>query len=153
MKAYASFDQLIEKYVHMEPYSGCWLYAGVDALRGYREVHFQGKRSLAHRAFFEHFKGEIPEGMCVCHKCDVRCCVNPKHLFLGTQLENMEDCFKKKRHVFGVRATGAKLNPEKVYEIRSLFDSGVRQCVLMKKFKMSATSIHSIVRRKNWKLA
>jgi hypothetical protein len=90
-----------------EPNSGCWLWIGTGRTNPsgleYGRLVF-GSRSdgsrrsvSAHRLSYTAFKGEIPTGMNVLHKCDVPFCVNPDHLFLGTQGENMQDCLMKGR--------------------------------------------------------
>jgi hypothetical protein len=76
----------------------CWLWQGSISLSGYGRFYFRQKAHLAHRASYLLFKGEIPSGLDVCHKCDIRNCVNPEHLFLGTRSDNMRDCVNKKRH-------------------------------------------------------
>lgn len=78
--------------------SGCriWL-AGIND-SGYGCLHVAGKTLKAHRVSYEIHKGKIPAGLCVLHKCDVRCCIEPSHLFLGTVKENVADMFAKKRH-------------------------------------------------------
>lgn len=78
--------------------STCWLWQGAPTSGGYGRFWFDGVRKLAHRAAYEIFKGDIPEDMCVCHKCDNPLCVNPKHLFLGTHSDNMRDMGNKGRH-------------------------------------------------------
>lgn len=78
--------------------SGCWLWMGVIHASGYG--HYNGKK--AHRLSWELHNGSIPDGMCICHKCDVPSCVNPNHLFLGTQGDNVRDAWTKGRH-FQVR--------------------------------------------------
>lgn len=74
---------------------GCWLWTGDQTTNGYGRVEFKKKRIRAHRFSYETFKGNIEDGLLVCHSCDVKLCVNPEHLWLGTHQDNMEDAYKK----------------------------------------------------------
>ena len=79
------------------PEAGCWLWLGSVSPDGYGRVIIGGKKVLAHRVAWEQVRGPIPQGMCVCHKCDTPACVNPSHLWLGTHTENMRDMSLKGR--------------------------------------------------------
>lgn len=101
----------------------------------------------AHRVAFQLVNGNISPGMHVCHTCDNPLCVNPTHLYEGTDADNTRDKIVRGR----VRGPGMKFKKEQVLEIRRLFANGVTQAALTKQFEASATHIHRIVRRKEWK--
>jgi hypothetical protein len=81
--------------VSPEPNSGCWLWLGLVDEKGYGRFGKGGR--AAHRKAYELFIGEIPKGLCVLHTCDVRSCVNPKHLWLGLPADNTRDMLSKGR--------------------------------------------------------
>ena len=89
-----------------EPNTGCWLWTGNTAPRenGYGQISLKDRPLRAHRAAWEQFRGPIPAGLFVCHRCDVPCCINPDHLFLGTAAQNTADMVAKGRKAMGARA-------------------------------------------------
>lgn len=135
-----------------EPFSGCWLWtASVDRV-GYGHIWEFPSRKLrpAHRVSWEIHRGEIPNGLNVLHKCDVRCCVNPDHLFLGTQTDNMRDCAKKGRNNApnGERQHLSRLTEADVIAIRESSDPGSK---LAERFKVSRSALYSARNGETWK--
>ncbi|KKL79550.1 hypothetical protein LCGC14_2013720 [marine sediment metagenome] len=93
---------------HVEKTSTCWLWTGHIKSNGYGGY---GPETV-HRKVYKELVGEIPKGMLVCHHCDVKSCVRPNHLFLGTHKDNTQDAVKKGRMASGLR-NGAYTHPEK----------------------------------------
>lgn len=89
--------------IEYEPNTGCWLWSVGVAAYGSIAVA-SGAHVPVHRYSFQTYKGPIPNGLQVCHKCDTPSCVNPDHLFLGTVKDNAQDCRAKERHRYGARA-------------------------------------------------
>lgn len=128
-------------------------------------LEYQGGRSngygwhhqqYAHRIAYEHAYGEIPKGMYVCHKCDNRSCVNPRHLFLGTHADNMKDAAIKGRirpplHI-GESHHKAKLSENDVRQIRKDYATGnFTQKAIAEKYGVTKAMIGYIVRHKSWR--
>lgn len=86
-----------EASIYRCPMSGCWLWTGSINSKGYGRLKVGGRTTLsAHRLAWELRVGEPPHDLFVCHRCDVPCCVNPNHLFLGTGDENIRDMWLKR---------------------------------------------------------
>jgi hypothetical protein len=94
---------LIKENSIWTPFCGCWLWTGTLAGHGYPQLRQAAKwcTRYAHRLSYLAFRGEIPDGMLVCHTCDTPCCVNPEHLWIGTSTDNVRDCIRKGRFIFG----------------------------------------------------
>lgn len=108
------------KYIP-EPNSGCWLWLGTLHEGGYgefREKSAGTKRVRAHVFSYRFYKGKVPEGKFVLHTCDIRCCVNPDHLYAGTKKENTADCIRRDRFQQGERHGNTELVSSQVLAIR-----------------------------------
>jgi len=97
MSKHMSYEQRFLQKVNKT--DSCWIWTGATNSRGYGSFRFNGKSVLSHRFSYQHFNGNIPEGMLICHRCDVPVCVNPEHLWVGSQLDNSNDKYAKNRQV------------------------------------------------------
>lgn len=133
--------------------SDCWLWTASCAGQkdyGQMKIPKQRKQEYAHRIAYLIHKGEIPEGMQVCHRCDNPKCVNPSHLFLGTCAENHADMKAKGRHLYGEKNTQAKLNLEMVNQIHGMLKLNIPQWKIARAFGVSQITISRIKRHLRW---
>ena len=139
----------LERYTKKS--DGCWLWIGFTDPNGYGRLNIDGRPILAHRLAYQVSLGDIPSGMVVCHKCDNPPCVNPDHLFLGTQASNVKDMHSKgrahKRGMKGSEHPAAKVNEEIVRAIRACSLSTVKAAAL---FGLSRPTIDDIRKRRSW---
>lgn len=130
---------------------GCWYWSGYRNKDGYGKIQLtHASNDLAHRISWKLFKGSIPDGQYVLHRCDTPFCVNPDHLFLGTQRVNVQDMFQKGRanRPVGERNAKAKLTAAVVKLIRA---DHLTSAELSRKYKISWAQADRIKRRLNWK--
>ena len=150
-----AIDRVLER-VEMIPESGCWIFMGALS-EGYGMVSMTGPRGSiperAHRLSYLHFKGPIPSGLFVCHRCDIRCCCNPNHLFLGTQHANNTDMANKDRTQYGEAQHMAKLTSELVRSMRARHASGESISSLAREVCVSVPTARKAIRGITWSRA
>lgn len=130
----------------------CWNWTGGKNKYGYGRINFHGRILAAHRVSYELFVGPFPEHLRVCHSCDNPACVNPSHLFLGTDADNVCDCISKGRNCRGERVASAKLTEQQVLDIRAKYANGLAlQRELASEYGVSRMQISDIVCGKAWK--
>jgi len=139
---------------------GCWEWQDPLHPSGYAcATNYEtNKKEHVHRLSYRIFKGDIPEGLYVCHKCDNRKCIAPDHLFIGTAQENMLDAKAKGRmeHIKllackGEKNANSKLDDEKVRSIRKEIAEGIKCTVIARKYGVTSTIIYYIKDGKAWK--
>jgi hypothetical protein len=129
----------------------CWLWQGCKLKHGYGVIRAHERQTLVHRLSWEIHYGPIPEGMKVCHHCDVRNCVNPTHFFLGTSADNSADSVKKNRHAHGNTHGRRKLCAKDIPKIFRLRAKGLMLHQIAKVMRIGMQNIGLILQRKTWK--
>ena len=142
-------SEKIERSSVKIPESGCWIWMKSLNHGGYGKTCLGKELTIsAHRASYEAKYGKIPNGLMALHSCDVRSCVNPDHIFLGTQRENMEDKVLKNRQAYGEKHGMSKLKEDEAKEIKySKEDTNI----LASKFNCSKVTIRQIRQGLFWK--
>lgn len=136
----------------------CWLWNGYRSKNGYGRIGLGGRAAgvdWAHRVSYRLHVAPIPDGIVVCHRCDVRACVNPAHLFLGTAADNVADMHSKGRargntKVLGSGNPKAKLAEGDVLEIRRLASAGHDVDALAKRYSVRPGTVKEILSRRRW---
>ena len=134
----------------------CWNWIAFKNSDGYGKFRLYKDQDMitAHRTSWILHYGNVPNGLQVLHHCDNPSCVNPKHLFLGTHQDNMNDMYKKKRHgnFKGENNKNSKLKEVEVQEIRRLYATGkIFQRELVSMFKVSTIQIKAIINKRSWR--
>jgi hypothetical protein len=171
-----------EAKIYRCPETGCWLWTASLIGGGYGRISVRRRTVLAHRLAWEEANGRsIPDGLFVCHRCDVPRCVRPDHLFLGTQQDNHDDKWRKGRGASGDKNgrrkhpetaprgdnNGARTHPHRlargvvhhaarlteadVVECRTRHAAGESVAALARAFGVAAQSMHKVVERRSWK--
>ncbi len=133
--------------------SECWVWTRYRDRDGYGvfDPSRENGERRAHRWSWILFRGTIPNGLDVLHRCDNPPCVRPDHLFVGTTQANVADKVAKGRHAHGERVGGAKMTPEAVREMRRLRDGGMLLDALSALFGVHVTTVSHICRRETWR--
>lgn len=132
---------------------GCWIWTGGHRKRSshdYGSFWFKGRNLGAHKVAFMLFVAPVPIGILVRHSCDNIRCVNPAHLLLGSQKENMADCLQRGRFAVA-RHPSAKLSPEKILEMRGMARSGLSFAAIAKQFGVDRKTATDAVRGRSWR--
>lgn len=139
--------------------ASCWLWIGATREDGYGIISVNGRPTRAHRYSWTMHRGEIPNGLHVLHRCDTPACVNPDHLFLGTNADNVADREAKGRgspppdvHHRGDDHPSSKLTEAIVREIRASYRPRVvTQAELAKRYGVSEAAVWAVLHGQNWR--
>lgn len=131
----------------------CWLWTGSKTRQGYGMILRNGRINKCHRFSWELSNGAIPQGLCLLHRCDTPACVNPDHLFLGTNLDNVTDMILKgrARHARGDTHGRSKLREDYIPAIRCMAHEGWPQKSIARQFGVSVHTLKDLLHGKTWK--
>jgi hypothetical protein len=151
-----STEQRFLESITVKKDSDCWFWNASTNGSGYGHFSDGGRSIRAHIFSYNLYKGPVPIGMLVCHKCDTPACVNPEHLFLGTHKDNTQDMIAKGRHgyaeVRGEKNGQSKLIEEQVLEARNLyFDEGKSITALARQYGVVPNTLRDAIFGKTWR--
>lgn len=153
-KRNSSFEELFWSKVDKRTKEECWLWTRGCDMCGYGKVSKEGKARKAHRIAYELTNGAIPEGMIICHKCDNPPCVNPNHLFLGTDADNRRDSAQKGRgyipNRLGENNHMTNLTSSQVREIKKMLAAGIKTRIIAEEFSIAIRTVSGIRTGTNW---
>mgnify|MGYP006447779273 CR=1 FL=1 len=131
-------NRFMDKF-SMPSKESCWEWDASKDSYGYGTFWYKGCSERAHRVSYMTFVGPIPDGMCVLHRCDNTSCVNPDHLLLGTQADNVHDMDSKQR-----RNTGARLKGGEIWLANRLRHANITISMIAKMFRVSRRTIRRL---------
>ena len=133
--------------------NGCIVFNGCRNHDGYGRINKDGKLVFIHREVWVESNGDIPEGMCICHKCDNPSCLNIEHLFIGTHDDNMADKREKGRcaKLKGSSNGASKLNEDQVIDIKRRLKDGQSKASIGRLYGVTDSNIRLIAQGKKWK--
>lgn len=144
-------ERFWSKVAKAEP-DDCWLWKGHRDHGGYGRFTRDGRSATAHRTAWELANGPVPGGLMVLHHCDVRACVNPAHLYVGTASDNMRDGVSRggvcPPHGRGERNSNARLTDAQVAAIREERANGATQAALAARYGVAPSTISRVVNGK-----
>ena len=137
--------------------NSCWIWIGANTGNGYGHLRYKGKDWKAHRFSYKLAYGFIPNNKLVCHHCDVKPCIRPSHLFIGTHADNRQDAVNKGLFdnciVRGENHGRAKMTWKKVRELRHRYSDGETELSLSKRFDIAKGNVWFIRKHITWKEA
>lgn len=147
-----SVKERLETGMEVDENTGCHIWIRGKDPDGYGRLKSRNKTDRAHRLSYETYVGEIPKGLMVLHKCDNPSCINPSHLFLGDQRENIGDMLRKGRSNYakGEKSGSAKLKESDIIRIVSCFVRNVSDRKIAKDFQTTRANVQSIRKGKTW---
>lgn len=134
-------------------YNICWIWTAGQDKDGYgRFTPYPGCTVGSHRFSYEYFYGPIPPRMLICHTCDTPSCVNPLHLFCGTNVDNLQDMSYKDRSTYGEKSANAKLTESDIHDILTGIENGIYNIIaeISTKYSLSSVALRRILCRETW---
>ena len=135
-----------------DPFGGCLLWFGCAGTDGYGIISFNSKKTSTHRLSYETFNGPIPDGLIVRHKCDVRACINPNHLLVGTKGDNLVDAYQRNRRIqpAGERCVFATHTAEEARKVKNLTQAGLSVKAIREKTGLDRDFINKVRSGRAW---